>query len=241
MSEQTPAAGDEPGDVPISDVWQERLALLAARPGFDPTRLAAVVGAAVVAVVVAVVVLRGPEPPPPELSLPLAATAPAAPETTTTTAAPSLVVHAAGAVSTPGVYTLDAGGRVADLLDVAGGASPDADLSRLNLAAALVDGQRVYVPRPGEVVPPVEGGGAPAVAGGTNGGAATGTEPGPIDLNAATAAQLEELPGVGPATSAAIIAERDRRGRFASVDDLLDVRGIGEAKLAGLRDLVVVS
>ena len=147
-----------------------------------------------------------------------------------------IVVHAAGAVARPGLQRLAVGARVADLLDVAGGPTPDADLDRLNLAAPLADGQRLYVPRLGETTPaPVspEGGGGAVGSGDATGGAA-----GPIDLNTATAEQLDALPGIGPATSAAIVDHRERNGPFGSVDDLLDVRGIGPAKLEGLRDLV---
>jgi competence protein ComEA len=98
------------------------------------------------------------------------------------------------------------------------------------------DGERVYVPRVGEVVaPPVPAGGGAAP--GAGGSAESG---GPVNLNTATAEELEELPGVGPAIAEAILDERERRGRFATVEDLLDVRGIGDARLEQLRDLVTV-
>jgi competence protein ComEA len=167
-----------------------------------------------------------------------AATTPGAAATSSTTTG-EIVVHAAGAVARPGLQRLAPGARVADVLEAAGGPAPDADLDRLNLAAPVVDGQRLFVPRIGEVAPPAvapDGG----VATGSGGGATD--EPaasGPIDLNTATAEELDALPGVGPATAAAIIDHRESNGRFASVDDLLDVRGIGPAKLEGLRDLVV--
>jgi competence protein ComEA len=126
---------------------------------------------------------------------------------------------------------------VADLLAAAGGAMPDAELDRVNLAAPLVDGGQVWFPRVGEPDPrPVPAGSAPA-AGTSEGSAATS---GPIDLNTATADELDTLPGIGPATAAAIIEHRERRGPFRAVDDLLDVPGIGDAKLAQLRDLVRV-
>jgi competence protein ComEA len=175
------------------------------------------------------------------------ATTPAADGSTTATsgapavsAAPAvIVVHAAGAVVRPGLHELPAGARVADLLDAAGGPSPDADPDRLNLAAPLADGQRLYVPRVGET--------APAVVGpdGSGAGGSGSSDPGggpaaPVDLNVATVDQLDELPGVGPATATAIVEHRSRNGAFTSVDDLLDVRGIGPAKLEALRDLVTV-
>jgi competence protein ComEA len=147
----------------------------------------------------------------------------------TTVAAAGVVVHVAGAVAAPGLYRLGGDARVADALDAAGGPAGDADLDALNLAAKVADGERVYVPRRGEAPP------AAAVAGGTAAVAA-----GPVDLNTATAEQLEALPGVGPATVEAILSYRKEKGRFRSVDELLEVRGIGEAKLAALRSKVTV-
>ena len=153
---------------------------------------------------------------------------------TTTTAPPGpVVVHVAGAVGLPGVQRLPAGARVIDAVDAAGGLRPDADAARVNLAAELVDGSQVYVPVVGEAPPAAPAGGATA-------GGAAGVGDGLVDLNTADAAALDSLPGVGPATAAAIIDHRERHGPFASVDDLHDVRGIGEAKLAQLRDLVRV-
>ncbi len=173
----------------------------------------------------ALVWLTRQAPEPIDSSLPLVA-----PESvTTTTAAPGpVVVHVAGAVQHPGVQRLPAGSRVIDAVDAAGGLRPDADAGRVNLAAELADGTQVYVPAVGEVPPAVE----------TGGGGESSS--GPIDLNIADAAVLETLPGVGPATAAAILDHRDRNGPFVSVDGLLEVRGIGEAKLAQIRDLVRV-
>jgi competence protein ComEA len=182
--------------------------------------------------------LRTPPAPDTEALLPYAPGAggqPAAPiPTTSTTAPPELVVHAAGAVVAPGVLRLPTGSRVEDLLAAAGGPSPDADVDRVNLAAPLADGQRVWIPRVGEATPPEVPGDAPGPPG------AGGEAEGPVDLNTATAEQLDTLPGVGPATAAAIIEHRERQGPFRSVEDLLDVPGIGDAKLAQLRDLVSV-
>ena len=101
----------------------------------------------------------------------------------------------------------------------------------MNLAAVVADGQRVYVPRLGESAPL---GGAAGMSGGS------AIDEGPIDLNVATEEQLDALPGVGPATAAAIVAYRDEHGPFGSVDDLGDVHGIGPAKLDAIRDLVTV-
>ena len=164
--------------------------------------------------------------------------------TTVPTTAPPAAVHVAGAVAHPGLYPLTVGARVDDVVRAAGGLRPDADVARLNLAAPVADGSRVYVPALGEPSPPaavVAQGGAPP----GRGGAAGAPEPrgggdGPLDLNAADADALEALPGVGPSTAAAIIAHRDEHGPFASVDALEDVPGIGPAKVAALRDHVRV-
>jgi competence protein ComEA len=232
---------------------RERLAALAESFDVSPRRL--LVGAVALACIGIVGWrLLAPPPPPAEMRLPFAQPSQAgdggaAPSSdaggadvggasTTATASTEVVVHVAGAVVSPGVRRLPPGSRVTDALDAAGGALPGADLPRVNLAAPLVDGQQVYVPKPGEDVPIAAGSGLPGGAGvAGSGGVVPGT---PVDLNTATAEQLDTLPGVGPATAAAIIAHREQHGPFTSVDQLLDVRGIGEAKLEQLRDLVSV-
>ena len=143
----------------------------------------------------------------------------------------TLVVHVAGAVDRSGVYSLPAHSRVVDAIDAAGGLSADAQPDAINLAAPVRDGQRVYVPAVGEVIVDVPS----DVAGGE-----VADPQFPIDLNAATITELDRLPGIGPATAAAIVRHRDERGRFASVDGLLDVPGIGAAKLEAIRGLVKV-
>lgn len=146
------------------------------------------------------------------------------------TVAPAEVhVHAAGAVVRPGLYRMPAGARIADVIDAAGGARADADLDRVNLAAAVTDGGQIFVPVEGEAFAGV----------GDGGGEAAGAS-GPIDLNTADAARFEALPGVGPATAEAIVAHREEHGRFAAIEDLLDVRGIGPAKFEAVRELVTV-
>jgi competence protein ComEA len=144
-----------------------------------------------------------------------------------------VTVHVAGAVVKPGVYELDGDGRVIDAVEAAGGGMPEADLNRLNLAAKLSDGQRVLVQRVGEAAPS-----APATPGDTNVGSADPS--GLVNLNTATPAELEALPGIGPTLAEAIIAERERRGGFRSVNELRDVRGIGEKRFADLKDKVTV-
>jgi competence protein ComEA len=142
------------------------------------------------------------------------------------------VVHVVGAVGAPGVQRLPAGSRAVDAVAAAGGMVPEADLAALNLAAVLIDGQQLYVPRVGEVPPAAV---PPAAGSAAQSGPAV-----PVDLNSATLDELDELPGIGPTTAQAILDHREQNGPFASVEELLDVRGIGDAKLEQLRDLVAV-
>jgi competence protein ComEA len=139
-----------------------------------------------------------------------------------------VLVDVAGWVRHPGVYEFSEGARVIDAIDAAGGPRPGALLQALNLAAPLADGTQILVPREGEegVAPaPVTGG---AVAGAL------------INVNTATATDLEELPGVGEVIAQAILDYRTENGPFTSVDQLLDVSGIGDATLENIRDLVTV-
>ena len=139
-----------------------------------------------------------------------------------------VLVDVAGWVRDPGVYEFTEGARVIDAIDAAGGARTGALLEALNLAAPLADGTQILVPREGQegVAPaPVTGG---AVAGGL------------INVNTATNTELEELPGVGEVIGQAIIDYRTENGPFTSVDQLLDVSGIGDATLENIRDLVTV-
>ena len=155
-----------------------------------------------------------------------------------------VAVHVVGAVQQPGVYHLAAGSRGDDAVRLAGGATSQADLKQVNLAAVLVDGQQLWIPRRGERIAPntspnnlsnaVGSAGAPP-----NAVPSTGV-PALVDINQATVADLDRLPGIGPSTARAIVDHRTRNGPFASVDDLLAVRGIGPAKLAELRALVRV-
>ncbi len=137
---------------------------------------------------------------------------------------PEVVVHLSGQVVTPGVYRLAPGARVIDLVDRAGGSLPAADLERMNLAAVVLDGDRIHLPAVGEDDLPD----AVSIAGSTEATAM-------VDINRANLADLEALPGIGPSLAAAIIDDRDRLGAFASVDDLTRVSGIGPATVLRLR------
>jgi competence protein ComEA len=161
--------------------------------------------------------------------------------TSTTNAETAVVVDVVGAVRAPGVVKLSTGARVVDAIAAVGGAKANADLARLNLAAVVADGARIAVPAFGEPAPAVDP--AAVTESGVNNSTSEsgGSAHGPVNLNTATEADLDSLPGIGPATAAAIVADRAAHGPFAAVDDLARVRGIGDAKLAQLRDLVTVS
>jgi competence protein ComEA len=140
----------------------------------------------------------------------------------------SVTVHVAGAVREPGVYRMRASARVDDAVGRAGGATRRADLSQVNLAAKVEDGRQVLVPeRPRAAAP----GAAPAAP----------TQPGiPLNLNTATLEQLDELDGIGPATAQNILDYREANGGFGSVEELGQVPGIGDVRLASLREQVRV-
>ena len=175
-------------------------------------------------------------------------------------------VHVAGAVNNPGVYTLPAQGRAVDAIAAASGAAADADLDRVNLAGALSDGVQIYVPHRGETAAPAQiqpnGGTANAGQGNAangasqNGASQGGTQPHPartltpagsaqkgstpVNINTATAEELQTLPRIGPAMAQRIIAWREAHGGFRSVDELDAVPGIGPSMLENLRPLVTV-
>jgi competence protein ComEA len=140
------------------------------------------------------------------------------------------LVHVAGAVRSPGVYRLRDGERIQDAVRRAGGPRAGADLNAINLAAKVADGQQVVVPRRGAA------GAAPG--GGTGAGEPGGPPQAPVSLNTATAAQLDTLDGVGPATASKILEYRRQHGGFRSIDDLGEIPGIGPKRLAALRGKV---
>lgn len=169
--------------------------------------------------------------------LPLPSTAPGSAAQSGSAASGPVVVHVAGQVVAPGVVSLPAGARVAEAIEAAGGATDLALLDAVNLARTLVDGEQVRVPGPGETVAPLPT--PPAPGPGGEGGAA-GAERAPLDLNAATIADLDELPGVGPVMAERIVAHREAIGGFAAVTQLLEVSGIGPARFAELEPRVRV-
>jgi competence protein ComEA len=163
-----------------------------------------------------------------------------------------LIVHVTGAVQKPGVYRLQTSARVIDAVTAAGGATKTADLERINLAQTLIDTEQIFVPsrsssRPRTTVAPrlrpsrttvplnIPGIAAPNVA------PSVPNNDGRININSATAQQLDTLPGVGPMTAKAIVSYRSQKGPFSSVDDLLNVPGIGPAKLAAMKSKIRVS
>lgn len=168
----------------------------------------------------------------------------AEPAVSSTAAPTELVVHVAGEVRRAGVVRLEPGARVQEAVDAAGGLTDGADTSRLNLARIVNDGERIWVPSPGEEVPEVpdppgtgpvgSSGGPPGLSGGGDGAEQQ------ININTADQAVLEELPGVGPVTAGAIVAWREENGGFSTPDELLEVSGIGEATLDKLRPHVTL-
>jgi competence protein ComEA len=145
--------------------------------------------------------------------------------------APAIFVHILGAVTRPGLYELREGARAVDAVAAAGGFTPDADRTQLNLARFVTDGEQIAVPVVGAAPPPDAGGGA------AGGGAVV---PGKVNINTADAATLETLPRVGPAMAERIIEWRETNGRFAAVEDLMSVSGVGEKTFESLRELVTV-
>ena len=151
--------------------------------------------------------------------------------------AAEVYVDVDGAVVRPGVYRLKDGARVSQAIDAAGGLTAEADVAGLNRASKITDGQKIYVPTVGEQQ-------AAAAVGGAESGAATtpgaGSSSELVNINTASAAELQTLSGIGPSMAQSIIDERTQNGAFASVDDLMRVSGIGEKKLAKIKDCICV-
>ncbi|WP_155374963.1 ComEA family DNA-binding protein [Catellatospora vulcania] len=215
-AEGVPVVGESPSALP-------------GRAAFDPGRRGLRALAAVAALVVAGAAYLAwqarpsVEPVPEPVPVPVA-------ESGRPVASPSptlLVVAVTGRVRKPGLVMLPAGARVADAVEAAGGVLPDTDLSAVNLARKVTDGELIAI-------------GVPGVAAADGPAAGTGPGAGPVNLNTATLAQLDALPGVGPVLAQRILDHRARHGDFRSVGDLRQVEGIGESKYAQLKDLVTV-
>ncbi|MFG3301708.1 helix-hairpin-helix domain-containing protein [Micromonospora chersina] len=232
--------GSEPGGAADDAGGRRPLASRLPGPGaFDPSRRGVRALAAVAVVVVLVAgVWAWRSRPQAEPVRPAAAVG--APETSApapTASTGQVVVALAGKVRRPGLVRLPAGARVADAIEAAGGALPGVDVALLNPARKVADGELILVgvnAPPGQAAPP-----GPATGGGpAAGGAAPGS--GPVNLNTATLAQLDALPGVGPVLAQRILDHRDQHGGFRSVSDLRQVDGIGDARYEQLKDLVTV-
>jgi len=174
-----------------------------------------------------------PRPQKSDLPSPIVVSTPLPTPTPFTPTPMPLRVYVSGAVEQAGVYELNPGSIVQDVVTAAGGPAPDADLESINLARELQDQQHVYVPREGEPNPP------PAVSGGASdeGGVAAGAT---VDINTATAAELETLPRVGPVTAQDIVEYREANGPFETIEELQEVPGIGPATFAGFADMITV-
>lgn len=159
-----------------------------------------------------------------------------APETDAT--ARPVLVHVLGSVAAPGLFELGAGARVVDAVAAAGGLTPGADSARINLARVVADGEQLYVPAVGEVIPLAVA--PPGATASDPGSAAAGTPPAVVDLNAATLADLDTLPRIGPGLAQRILDWRTANGRFSAPEDLLEVPGIGERTFEGLHERVRV-
>ncbi|WP_051707764.1 ComEA family DNA-binding protein [Saccharopolyspora rectivirgula] len=216
-SAPTPEQEDESALRRFASRWLPR-SLVGARvdPGWAGVLVFVVLAAALVAGVVVSVWGARPrvEDAPPQLTPPAAAPTSSPPQ--------ELVVSVVGRVARPGLVTLAPGDRVADAVRAAGGPLPDTDLTPLNLARRLTDGEQIHVGIPAPPQSP-EGGGT-----------------GKLNVNTATAEQLEQLPGIGEVTAERILQWRAEHGAFSNVDQLLEVEGIGEAKLDRLRDEIEV-
>ncbi len=154
-------------------------------------------------------------------------------------AANAIVVDVCGAVVNPGVYELVEGDRVSDAIEAAGGLTADADVSTLNRASKVSDGMKITVPQQGQSTS--SGDALADGSGGSSSSSQTSAQAsGLVNINTATADELQTLSGVGPSTAQAIVEDREKNGLFASAEDLMRVSGIGEKKFAKIKDSVCV-
>lgn len=209
-------------EISVQEDWREKLQHLAERRRDSWPLLVLVAGAASVALV------TGGRSSAAQVAPPARPQVQASPATTPTAATSVVFVHVAGAVRQPGLYEFPAGARVADAVKSAGGATPRADLDALNLAEVLVDGTKVEVVRRGESAPP------------TSSAASASPASVAIPLNTADQLSLETIPGIGPVTATAILNHREEIGGFQSLEQLLDVDGIGPATFEAIRSYVTL-
>lgn len=234
----------------MHDGWEQRIRELAKRAGLGDVSARVVVAAAVVLTcVVALAAWRWwprsagssidlVERVPPAAASAVATTV----RSTETSSTPQLWVHVVGAVRHPGLYSLPPDARVEHAVRAAGGPLGNAATEALNLARRVSDGEQIVVPTQDEAKRGARGNGAGGAAGtpglvGSDAGGGTGA---PVDLNSASAAQLDALPGIGPATALKIVGDREANGPFGSAEDLGRVSGIGPKKLEGLKGLICV-
>ncbi len=200
-------------EIVVRESWRDRVAAL----GTSPRQTKAIVIAVVALVVLSSLVIGRGAPArvaPPAMAI----GSPAHPTATTSI----LFVHVAGEVRAPGLYELHQGARIADAIAAAGGPTRKADVDAVNLADVVADAMKVEVPARGEAVTPTSSMSASPL----------------IDLNSADVMTLEQIPGIGPVRAAAIVQHRDERGPFTSIDQLLEVSGIGPATLESIRSYV---
>lgn len=179
----------------------------------------------IIAFVVIYVILKRPEPAAPPLVITLQPRPTDEPATPTPA---TIEVYVSGAVKKPDVYSLPLNSIVKDAITAAGGATADADLDRINLAAHLADQMQVYVPRQGEAAPPPSNGSAPD------------SPAEKININTASVEELDKLPGIGPVIAKAIIDYRTKNGPFKQIEDINAVKGIGDALFEKVKEQITV-
>jgi competence protein ComEA len=150
----------------------------------------------------------------------------------------AILVHVTGGVTNPGVQKLDPDSRVEDAIKAAGGFSPSADQSLINLAAHISDGQKLVIPVKGETKPDEQSSGTPPARAASN--VATSDNPAIININTAAIEQLDLLPGIGSAKAASIVAYREKNGTFNTIEDITNVPGIGPAIFEAIKNQITV-
>jgi competence protein ComEA len=203
-------------EIIIDTGWRSRIHSLTARRR-DSWMVMAIVGATV-----CIGLLVWGRPSAARIAPPAESPASASPGSPPAPAGSTVFVHVAGAVRRPGLYEFPVGARVADAIETAGGPLRAGDVDAINLAALLIDGSKVEVPRFGEAIPTTPDG-------------TSASSSAAVSLNSADQTALESVPGIGPVTALAIIAEREQLGGFQSIEQLLEVDGIGPSTLESIR------